>query len=281
MHILLHMVCFFWITGAFAGWEEEIQHHGIASRYPLIYRQYRDWTSGQSPKIAADHIKAIPIVESGESLEDIGSRDNPRIQLLPSPSVPFEGPQLNSGYPEAGHMRQGVYKKLENLVDALDRLAPEFDLIPGYLSLRVFEGLRSIKTQTSLFENKMAEVQRSNPGWSLDQVEAEAAKWVSPVKGNVPAHSTGGAVDVRVYNLQTESFLDMGSFGVIWGMNLTAPTFSEGLSEMQIRNRLFLLCGASEAGLVNYPYEWWHLSSGDRYAAYYQDQPISIYNRIE
>ena len=85
----------------------------------------------------------------------------------------------------------------------------------------------------------------------------------------MPAHSTGGAVDIRPYDEQRKQFIDMGMFGVIWGANTGAPTFSDNINEEQIKNRLFLLIVASKACLVNYPYEFWHFSTGDRYATYW------------
>jgi D-alanyl-D-alanine dipeptidase len=208
--------------------------------------------------------------------------------LSSSPSLkPFEGPYYYAGYPESSQVRLTVYLKMEKLVEVLDELAPEFGHTPGNFSIRVFEGLRSIKTQTRLFENKMREIQEANPAWSEEQVEAEAAKWVSPVKNNVPPHSTGGAIDLRLYDDTIKQFFDMGPFGVIWGSNQTAPTFSADLSDAQIKNRLFLLCGTTQVGLVNYPYEWWHFSSTDRYAAYYKglqngtENPFAIYDKVE
>ncbi len=59
---------------------------------------------------------------------------------------------------------------------------------------------------------------------------------------------------------------ELGKLGVIWGPNPHVPTFSNELSNEQIKNRLLLWIAATSAELVNYPYEYWHFSTGDRYA---------------
>lgn len=53
----------------------------------------------------------------------------------------------------------------------------------------------------------------------------------------------------------------------------TAPTFSETevLTDEQKQHRCMLLIAITRAGLTNYVYEFWHMSSGDRYAAYWRE----------
>lgn len=35
---------------------------------------------------------------------------------------------------------------------------------------------------------------------SREEAESEASKWVSPYKNNVPVHSTGAAIDIRLWD---------------------------------------------------------------------------------
>lgn len=114
--------------------------------------------------------------------------------------------------------------------------------------------------------------------------EQETAKWVSPYKNNVPVHSTGAAVDIGLWDNKMEDFLDMGTFGAIWGKNNNAPTFSENTTDNQKRNRLYCLVAAETVGLTNYLYEFWHFSSGDRYEAYWNkdlNEKRAIYGSIQ
>lgn len=48
----------------------------------------------------------------------------------------------------------------------------------------------------------------------------------------------------------------MGPFGVIWGSNPSAPTFSEAITDVQKNNRLYFLVAGAHAGLINYSYEY-------------------------
>ena len=83
-----------------------------------------------------------------------------------------------------------------------------------------------------------------------------------------PTANAAGAVDLKLWNQETGAYVDLGPYDVTEGPNPTAPTFAEDTSEDQKKNRLFLLISAAQSGLVNYPYEFWHYSSGDRSAEY-------------
>ena len=270
-------------------WAEEIERSKSfidEKTHKLIIQQYTAYKEKRLPAIADEEIKGIPIKESGEKLIDIKALQNEsRIQILPDPDKPFGSTDCNSGFKAASKMREGLYNKLNKMILDLDELAPHFGYKPGSISIKVFEGLRGLETQKMLFENKEKEVQSENPFMSKDDVFNEASKWVSPIKNNVPVHSTGGAIDIRLFDEEKRSFINMGLFGVIWGQNKTAPTFSEELSHEQMANRLFLLMTATQNGLINYPYEYWHYSSGDRYAAVWLEPNVfarqAIYGSIK
>lgn len=248
--------------------------------YQIITGQYLASSKNMAPTIAASVIKEINIIENGEELIDVRDKQNLRISMLPDApeNKPFVGPIYNSGLPSASKMRKSIWHKLENMLEHLDNLAPFFNYKPGSIVIKVFEGLRDLKTQEMLFNNKFDEIKASNTSLSDDEVYTETAKWISPVKNNVPVHSTGAAVDIRLYNTETKDFVDAGKFGVIWGTNNESQTFEENISDEQKLNRLYLLMAASKAGLVNYVFEHWHFSAGDRYAAYWQQKDVN--NRI-
>lgn len=242
----------------------------------VILEQYEQVANKSAPSIADQRIKSIPIIECGEQLIDIRAVSHSRISMLAdgSSNKSFEAPHLNSGLPNASKIRADVYHRLEKMVAYLDLYAELFGYEPGEISIKVFEGLRDLATQTQLFQAKVQEIQLAYPQYTAAQAENEAAKWVSPVKNNVPVHSTGAAVDIRLWNERTHDFVDLGKFGVIWGENQQAPTFSENSTDTQKFNRLYLLMAATKAGLVNYTYEYWHFSCGDRYAVYWKDKEI-------
>lgn len=268
-------------------WESEIENHRDLmdeKTYHLIKAQYQAYQSNTLPKIADEEIKAIPIKESGELLVDVREKNTSRIQMLPDPQTPADSPECNSGFASASKIREEIYKKLEEALLNLDKFSSRFGFKSGKVSIKVFEGLRDLATQEMIFQHKVREIQGSNPQMREEEVFKETSKWVSPVENNVPVHSTGGAIDIRLFDQERNEFIDMGPFGVVWGENKIAPTFSNDITEIQLKNRLFLLIAATRAGLINYPYEWWHLSDGDRYAAFWLESDPShryaVYNSI-
>lgn len=258
-----------------SNWQEIIKNNTSVlgqEASDVLNNQLQAHLAGTSPKIADPAIKSIEIIESGEELVDVRGANAARIAMLPNPEKPFATPDHNSGFAAASKMRKTVFEKLLVMVERLDALAPHFAYEVGTIDIKVFEALRDLPTQETLFENKKQEIMLAQPTLSEEQAFAETCKWVSPVRNNIPVHSTGAAVDIRLWDTKNQKFLDMGMFGVIWGKNTTAPTFSAELTLEQKNNRLFMLTAAAQAGLVNYSYEWWHYSCGDRYASYWLDE---------
>lgn len=257
-------------------WDQLIlSHNELLGDRSIVSKQYHAYVAHQSPTIADPQIKAIPIVENEEDLIDLKEIGTTRLQMMPAPQVPFEQPFFNSGLPSNSKMRVGLYLKLEEMIGSLDLLSTTFGYEPGQICILVFDALRDLNTQSMLFQKKFEEISTLNPHFTEKEAELETAKWVSPVKNNVPVHSTGAAVDLRLWDSYQGEFLDMGPFGVIWGANDTAPTFSENISDAQKKNRLYCLIAAEQAGLVNYGYEFWHFSSKDRVAIYWTGESLS------
>jgi len=267
-------------------WNEVIEsHHELLSDKSVVAKQYEAFSKSEAPAIVDSRIKAIPICENHEELIDLRLMNVERISMMPQPNSPFEGPDFNSGLPNASKMRASVFFKLQEMIDQLDKLAVEFGYEPGQVDILVFEGLRDLGTQKMLFDKKLEEILLLNPDMSFEMAEKETAKWVSPVKNNTPVHSTGAAVDMRLWDNKNNCFLDLGPFGVIWGDSQLAPTFSVGITDAQKNNRLYCLIAGERAGLTNYVYEWWHFSFGDRYDVYWKDQngqeKVALYGSVQ
>ena len=261
-------------------WNELFSAHLGCMRSPAAERVLTQFREPVLPTISDARVKEIPIVECGEELIDVRKSGNGRIRMMDDPESPFQSSDCNSGLPSASFMRSRVYDCLEKMVGALDRLASDFGYEAGQVEIRIFEGLRDLKTQKMLFDRKFEEVRAAQAHLSLEEARKETCKWVAPVENNVPVHSTGAAVDLRLWDRKTKSYLDLGILGVIWGANPNAVTFSEGISKIQKANRLYCLLAAAEAGLVNYSYEFWHYSYGDRYAAWAKNFPQADYHSI-
>ena len=79
-------------------------------------------------------------------------------------------------------------------------------------------------------------------------------------------HNYGGAVDVSLYNTETEELLDMGTpldfFGPLAAPRLENQFLRAGkLNEEQIANRLILRNAMCEAGWHQLQIEWWHFDA--------------------
>lgn len=286
--MIKRLVCLVSLQGCLFGmnWNEVLENHQERlGEMSIVSRQYEAFCKSDAPAIVDPRIKEIPISENHEELVDLRRLSGERISMMPEPKKPFEGPIFNSGLPNASKMRASVFLKLKKMVDELDAIAVDFGYEPGQVDILVFEGLRDLNVQRMLFEKKLEEILLLNSDMSFEMAEKETAKWVSPVKNNTPVHSTGAAVDIRLWDSKNNRFLDLGPFGVIWGDSQLAPTFSEGITDIQKNNRLYCLIAAERAGLTNYVYEWWHFSCGDRYDVYWKHQQsqekVALYGSIE
>ncbi len=199
-------------------WNEVLENHKeLLDDKSIVLRQFEAFRKSDALTIVDPKIKEIYIFENHEELVDLRLLSLERIFMMPQPKNPFEGPSFNSGLPNASKMRSSVFFKLQGMVDQLDNLAVDFGYERSQIAILVFEGLRDLDTQKMLFEKKLEEIFVLNPDMSLEMAEKETAKWVSPVKNNTPVHSTGAAVDIRLWDSKNNRFLDLGPFGVIWG----------------------------------------------------------------
>ncbi len=242
------------------------------------------FAAGEVPVIAAPEIIQIPIIESGDGLIDLKKQFLSRIEMLPDPENGqlYASPTRNAGHPNASKIRCTLFDCLALMLCKLDDLAGAFDRTPGYIAIKVFEGLRDINLQRQLFNGKVQQIQAAMPGISQEDAQKEASKWISPVNNNVPAHSTGAAIDFGLWCNNKSAYVDMGILGTIWEHNPGPETFSDadGVSDEQKINRLYCLLAAHRAGLTNYFYEFWHYSVGDRYDAYFKQRDHAVYGAV-
>src|SRR5690348_12909768 len=144
--------------------------------HPPIQEQHLSYISGLTPAIADQKIKNIPLIECSEPLVDLMFIQHPRIQMLPTPKTPFERPDCRAGFANASKIRTTVFSKLEQMLQFLDELAPAFGYVPGQIDIKVFEGLRDLKTQSFLFQNKVEEIQIAMSHASMEEIKKEASK---------------------------------------------------------------------------------------------------------
>ena len=212
--------------------------------------------------IADSSVKSLPINESGEELIDLLKMNNPRIKPMSAFSLKYQ-----NTYEGFSKVRYGVYEKLLKMLE----------LLPQQFGIAYFEGFRPLHKQKEYFDNKFKEFLVTTNDKEL--AYQETSKQVSPFIDNIPTHTTGAAIDITLFIIKEgqEELLDMGKFDVISGPNDQQETFSENTTKSQRNNRLLLLAAATNAGLVNYGFEWWHYSYGDKAWAFVKKQKEAIF----
>ena len=203
-------------------------------------------------------VAAVAVRECEEPLVDVLDGADERLRLDPREQNPTGAYRL---------LRTGV-------VDALSRAAAT---LPRTIGLLIVEGWRDPADQEHRFNAYRRRLRDEQPALSEVELRNQAAAFVSPVE--VAPHCTGGAVDLTLMDLQTGAELDLGGvvnahrFGDTTSCAFAAPEVSP-----QARARRGLLATAMHtAGFVNYPSEWWHWSTGERYWAITAGAPAAIY----
>ncbi len=267
--------------------EGETHSETYSRAYAIINNQHQKFLAGSAPKIADPRVKNIPINECENPIVNLYDMKHSRVKVMPENMLLKAHAHPDHIDPRSDShpcMRQKVFETTCQVVVELDALTlsmPELGYKPGDLDIYLFEGWRDIATQKLLFDTKMAQVHAENPDLTEEQAYAETSTWVSPYIDNVPAHSTGAAIDIAIWSNEGQCFLDMGPFNK---GGATAPIFSQdpSLQDHQKNNRLLLLAAATRAGLTNYVYEFWHYSYGDKYACFWRnnEQHIEQYHAI-
>ena len=72
--------------------------------------------------------------------------------------------------------------------------------------------------------------------------------------------------------------IDMGN---TFNYDESAKNSYKSLTSTQKYNREMLYKALSAVGLVNYGYEWWHYSYGDKFWAYIKKKDSAIYSAVK
>lgn len=220
------------------------------------------------PLINDVNVQKIPIIENHEPVVDLRHQDF--IQIGPSPEM-----ENNQNY---YWVRQTVANKL--------KLASK-NLPKGY-HLCLYEGYRSIALQSQLFQSFESKIKQNYPNLDEKALFKKTVQLISPIKNldntaNIPPHSTGAAVDLYLLNDKGEA-IDMGIHPKDWQNDISGEismTQSAKISAQAKMHRLIMSQALEAAGFVNYPFEYWHWSYGDKFWAYTQNKSHAFYNTIQ
>ncbi|MBT2396270.1 M15 family metallopeptidase [Streptomyces sp. ISL-100] len=206
------------------------------------------------PKVAV-----VPVAECGERLVDVRAGGALLVDTRKQdPADAF------------AYLREGV----------LARVLHAQELLPRGLRLLFVEGYRPLSLQRAYFVEYAEQLRALYPEWPDEQIHAAASRYVSPPE--IAPHSAGAAIDLTLADEDGRE-LDLGT-----RMNAD-PEESDGacftdatnISENARANRELLGSVLTAAGLVNYGFEWWHYSFGDRYWALAKGEGAALYGPKE
>lgn len=148
--------------------------------------------------------------------------------------------------------------------------------LPDGLRLLVIEAFRPIPTQRGIFNGYVAELRALHPAWDDATLARAASRFVAPPE--FAPHTAGAAVDLTLCD-RAGVEIDMGS------PESATPEETDGRCYTDAANiddtargyRKILGTALTNAGMVNYPTEWWHWSYGDRYWALATGAPAALY----
>ena len=165
------------------------------------------------------------------------------------------------------YVREGVALRLKRAQELLPR---------GY-RLMLWEGFRCRAVQEKIFDDYRTKLKRLHPEWSQERLAAATETFVADPDKHAP-HSTGGAVDVTIIGPEGNA-LDMGT--AIDEFSRKSTTSCSAISAEAVANRKLLRMVMTKAGFVNYPFEWWHWSYGEREWALALGKKRAVYGPVK
>jgi len=153
--------------------------------------------------------------------------------------------------------------------------------LPRGFNFKIWDGYRTLKTQTILYLGLYKNIIRKQPLWSPERVKRATEKFVMrpsfDYKKPSP-HNTGAALDLTLVDRDGKE-LDMGTpFDLFDASSYTMhfKSAKEGTREYKWHlNRMIPYSTLVDMGFFNFPDEWWHYSYGDRlWAKHYQKKAL-------
>jgi zinc D-Ala-D-Ala dipeptidase len=153
-----------------------------------------------------------------------------------------------------------------------DRLIQALQCLPETQGFLIWDVYRPRAVQKILFEWMREQVRKRLPNLTEEEIEAETRKYASaPSKigdAHCPPHLSGGAVDLTVFDFNTNEVLEMGTPFDDCTERAHAYYFEQQQhltkTDEQFRKNRKILCDAMlHVGFTAYQYEWWHFDIGN------------------
>jgi D-alanyl-D-alanine dipeptidase len=201
-------------------------------------------------------LKAVNVIDNGEAMVSLNDTDISYTIIDGLP--PSTGNQI--------YLRAGL---IDRLIKAQRIVSNLFD--GGVLD--VVYGYRSLDVQTKKYQEIKTKLQ---PDYKNDDLNEAVHRFIAAP--DVAGHPTGGAVDVRVLDGNSNE-IDMGTKA--HELVKDSYVLNPFISKTAWLNRQKLRQAMTSVGFAPFDGEWWHFSYGDQEWASYYNKPNAIYNQIE
>lgn len=222
----------------------------------LIDNAEADYIQNGVYPLSSDIYQSGLKIEVGESIL-IDLKEHPHNRIEPLPDEIIEKLKLRNTEFRLW-MRPEVRSALIQLTENL----------PSNWGIYIFEAYRTPEDQKARFlkyrDRLIEEARAQNSPKTDEEIEKELEKLMCPVRDNItPPHTTGGAVELFLVDLNTKELIPMGFNFTDW--TKTPPTHYKGemLTDQEKKNRSILLQAATKAGFINYPGDCWQFNLGN------------------
>lgn len=204
-------------------------------------------------------IPTIPITDSGSALVSLKESG---FNLKYEPSI----------------KKDYRYRVREEIIEKVGRISRLLDKEGKVLIIR--SAWRSFEHQELLQEFYLNRVRDENPGKGPEEIEEIVSNFIASTRKSM--HSTGGAVDALIYDLEKERVMDFGTNdGYKIDHNERCYPFHPDISASDRENRKLLIGLFENEGFVCDLKEYWHFDYGNVVWAIGKKKSRSIYGIIE
>lgn len=206
----------------------------------------------------------MPIVDCGEELVDIEHIvHNAGVEVMLNPVAP-------APYDKPMYLRIGVANKLVAAARSLQNRESTYRLY-------ITDTFRPLELQRKYFNEIRDDIVKKE-GLTGDALWNRVTQFIAD-PDLCPPHSTGGAVDLTIFDTHANQLLDMGT--KLDAIDDKSNTWTDTITDVQKQNRTLLYDVMIEQGFVNLATEWWHYSYGDGYWAAYLHKASALYGSID
>jgi len=212
-------------------------------------------------------LKDISIIKSNEYFISLSKLQHQHIKIR------YEKFDMLNHFNGEMIVRKSVGKKLVNIANFLQKNYPHLAIIIVY-------GYRTDEIQKKYFFKYLRIIEEDYPEIE-DKDELYELVHMGVACPDVAGHPTGGAVDIALYNLEKEEYVDMGAKILDYTNSKKSYTYSPEISKEHKVNRMFLKKLMEDEEFAPYLGEWWHFSYGDREWAKYYNKSYAFYQQVE